>query len=157
MAIFGRSRLILTFAAIAATGTMTAAKAASPPSPAVIGPVTASGAAMTAVLPPIACQTAASQVAAAVYGQAPVRNAVLPVVGQINTACAQGSATAASALDQAGSASAPAAAANPAVNPALDLGAAAVTAAAAQLPAGVNPLGPGPADLAPAITYLKGS
>ncbi|GAC1316958.1 MAG: hypothetical protein NVSMB12_14300 [Acidimicrobiales bacterium] len=25
------------------------------------------------------------------------------------------------------------------------------------LPAGVNPLGPGPADLAPAMTYLKGS
>jgi len=52
---------------------------------------------------------------------------------------------------------APAAAANPVLNPVIDIGAGVADAAAAQLPPQSQMLGPGPGDVGPVITYLKGS
>lgn len=160
MTLSGRNRLIMTIAAITAGGAsvgLMAPAQAGAPNPAVVGPLTASGSAMTAAIPPIACQQAASAAASEIYSQPAVAGVVLPLVGQANDACAQASVAGSGALREVGAASAPAAAANPVANPALDVGAGVASAAAAQLPPQASMLGPGPSDVAPAFTYLKGS
>jgi hypothetical protein len=126
-------------------------------SPAIVGPLGTSAAAMSGALPPVACNTVAATVASGVASQAAARQAVLPIVAQGVDQCAQAAAEASAGLTMAEAVIAPAAAVNPVLNPVLDIGAGVADAAAAQLPPQAQMFGPGPSDVAPVFTYLKGS